>query len=127
MIGIFRMLTTEVGSRESSEAARSSSRQWLRKLFVLKGKPSTIHAATAGVLCALLGGCATVPSINVLGAYFPDWMFCIVGAIVVASFLQSLLRARGIVGRPGGMAAPLAYFALTVILALIGWLAFFNH
>ncbi|HDS1775803.1 TPA: hypothetical protein QEM49_000264 [Pseudomonas putida] len=36
-------------------------------------------------LCALVDGCSTVPSINVFGAYFPDWLFCIMGAIVVAS------------------------------------------
>lgn len=83
--------------------------------------------ATTALPCALLGGCATAPSINVLGAYFPDWMFCIIGAIVAASFLQHLLRAKGIVGRPGGLIASLAYFALTTILSLTGWLAFFNN
>ncbi len=88
---------------------------------------SMVPVTTTVLLCALLGGCAAVPSINVLGAYFPDWMFCIIGAIVTTGLLQALLRAKGFVGRPGGLVAPVAYSALTAMLALTGWLVFFNN
>ena len=121
------MLVTENSRHESLSMAMSSRWRRLKDLPAFLGASSTKTSATTVFLCALLGGCAAAPSINVLGAYFPDWMFCIVGAIVATSFLQSLMRAKGVVGRPGGLIAPLAYFALTVILALISWLAFFNN
>lgn len=82
--------------------------------------------ATLFFLCALLGGCSTAPSINVLGAYFPDWLFCIVGAIVAAGVLHAVLRTAGLSHQTQGLTLPLAYSSLTVSLALIGWLTFFN-
>ena len=121
------MLVTENSRHESLSMAMSSRWRRLKDLPAFRGASSTKTSATTVFLCALLGGCSTVPSINVLGAYFPDWMFCVVGAIVATSFLQSLLRAIGIVGRPGGLILPVAYFALTIILALAGWLVFFNY
>ena len=75
----------------------------------------------------LLGGCATVPSINVLGAYFPDWLFCIVGAILVASIVQAWLRATGRLANVGRLTLPIAYVALVTTLALAGWLIFFKN
>ncbi|KJZ49450.1 YtcA family lipoprotein [Pseudomonas fluorescens] len=78
------------------------------------------------LLCALLGGCSTVPSINVLGAYFPDWLFCIVGAIVATGVVHAALRAAGLLRQLQGLTLPLAYSSLTVSLALIGWLTFFQ-
>ncbi|MDF9903572.1 YtcA family lipoprotein [Pseudomonas laurylsulfatiphila] len=84
-------------------------------------------SATLFFLCALLGGCSTVPSINVLGAYFPDWLFCIVGAIVVTCVVHAALRGTGLLRQSQGLTLPLAYSSLTVSLALMGWLAFFNN
>ncbi len=118
------MLVTENSSLNMGTRRRW---RWLKDLSSFRGASSITTSATTVFLCAVLGGCSTVPSINVLGAYFPDWMFCVVGAIVATSFLQSLLRAIGIVGRPGGLILPVAYFALTIILALAGWLVFFNY
>jgi hypothetical protein len=83
--------------------------------------------ATLFLLCALLGGCSTAPSINVLGAYFPDWLFCIVGAIVATGIVHAALRAAGLLRQLQGWTLPLAYSSLTVSLALIGWLTFFNN
>jgi len=82
--------------------------------------------ATLIFLSVLLGGCSTAPSINVLGAYFPDWMFCIVGALIASGLVHALLRAAGLLRMSGGSTLPLAYSAMTVSLALLGWLTFFN-
>jgi hypothetical protein len=43
----------------------------------------------------LLAGCSTAPSINVLGAHFPDWMFCISAAVVLCLAMNAAARARG--------------------------------
>lgn len=79
------------------------------------------------LLCTVLSGCTTAPSINVLGAYFPGWMFCIVGAIAVTSILHLILRGRGLLGVQGRGVLPIAYSALTVALALVGWILFFKN
>lgn len=86
----------------------------------------TRHATMAS-LCILLGGCATTPSISVLGAYFPDWMFCIVGAIVATGVAHGLMRNGGLFVHFGPRYLPLAYAALTSALALAGWLIFFKN
>lgn len=83
--------------------------------------------ATMFFLCVPLGGCATAPSISVMGAYFPDWMFCIVGAIVATTLIHTVLRAAGLLKHPGRLILPLAYSALTTMLALTGWLIFFKN
>ena len=83
-----------------------------------------------------ISGCHLNPAVTVglaAGGRFPAGQVVpyivaqVVGAIVATSFLHSLLRAIGIVGRPGGLILPVAYFALTIILALAGWLVFFNY
>ncbi|MEM5430265.1 YtcA family lipoprotein [Cupriavidus oxalaticus] len=76
---------------------------------------------------ALLSGCATSPSIGVLGAFFPDWLFCIAGAIVGTALIHAALRASGRFKLSGEPTLPLAYAALTAILALSGWLIFYQN
>ena len=34
--------------------------------------------------CILLAGCSQTPTIAMFGAYFPGWLFCIAGGIVLA-------------------------------------------
>jgi hypothetical protein len=83
--------------------------------------------AAVSIPCALLSGCATAPSIGVLGAFFPDWLFCIVGAIAGTALIHAALHATGWLKPSGKATLPLAYCALTVILALGGWLIFFQN
>lgn len=78
-------------------------------------------------LYVLLSGCATTPSVSVLGAYFPDWLFCIVGAIVATGAIHVLMRTGGLLAHFGPRHLPLAYAALTSALALAGWLIFFKN
>ena len=67
------------------------------------------------------------PSINVLGAYFPDWLFCIAGATVLCFALHAVLNARGwLAGAPSHLLA-LGYPALATVLSLSAWLVFFQH
>lgn len=85
------------------------------------------YRATLLIPCALLGGCATSPSIGLLGAFFPDWLFCFAGALIATASIHTGLRATGMLRQPGRFALPAAYSALTVTLALIGWLLFFQN
>ncbi len=43
----------------------------------------------------LLSGCSSrSPSINVLGAYFPDWLFCILGGCLSTVVVYVLLSSK---------------------------------
>jgi hypothetical protein len=79
-------------------------------------------AAVSGLLAA---GCAHSPSVSVLGAYFPDWLFCIVaGVVLTVAVYQVLARLPGS-GRFGPSAV--VYPSLVTLLALITWLIFFQQ
>jgi len=70
-------------------------------------------------------GCSHVPSIELFGAYFPDWLFCIVGGIVTATILRTIMP--NIFGSEDfGSGTLVSYLALVAICAVIGWLVFFG-
>lgn len=81
------------------------------------------------VTCALalpwaLSGCSNAPAIPVLGAYFPDWLFCIVGGLLLSLLLHSLLSRRGVSRQLAP--AVLTYPLFTAMFSLIAWLLFFR-
>ena len=76
---------------------------------------------------ALLGGCTQAPSINVLGAFFPDWLFCALGAMVLTALLSRVLQAAGCARGAGTWANALAHAALWTLLALAIWLVCFQN
>jgi hypothetical protein len=67
-----------------------------------------------------------IPSVNVFGAYFPDWMFCIVGALILIVPLHLAVapsrwyRALGRLGRLTLLPS------LSLLLALLGWVICFQ-
>jgi hypothetical protein len=69
-------------------------------------------------------GCANSPSISVLGAYFPDWLFCIVAGVTAAVvfYLASTRSQYSQWLKP----AAVVYPTLAAFLALVAWLIFFN-
>jgi len=73
-----------------------------------------------------LGGCEErVPSINVLGAFFPAWMFCILAGIALTIVARQLFTATGLdpwIGPRG-----LIYPALALAFMLVTWIAFFQN
>jgi hypothetical protein len=57
---------------------------------------------------------------NVLGAYFPSWMFCAVAALVATALVRWLLVRAGV---DRVLPVPvLVYLAMTVSFSLAGWL-----
>lgn len=70
-----------------------------------------------------VAGCTLTPSISVLGSYFPDWLFCSVGALVLTLAVRGLLVQRGLerLLTP----APLVLPVLMLLFALLAWLIFF--
>ncbi|WP_213780813.1 YtcA family lipoprotein [Caballeronia sp. dw_276] len=71
----------------------------------------------------LLPGCTWSPSVNVLGAYYPDWLLCIVAA-ATGTVLFHLVLTRASLS--DWLYPPaIAYPAIFALLALAGWLLFF--
>ncbi|MFM0128892.1 YtcA family lipoprotein [Paraburkholderia sediminicola] len=71
-----------------------------------------------------LTACSDAPSVGVLGAYFPDWLFCIVGGVLLVVGVHVLLSRSG---RSAWLAPPaIVYPALTVLFAIALWAAGFN-
>jgi YtcA family len=79
----------------------------------------------AAIAAVLVSGCANAPSISVLGAYFPDWLFCIVAGVVLTVVIYLMLkrlRADLLLG-PSAVVYP----TLVTFLSLAVWLMLFQH
>lgn len=79
----------------------------------------------AAIAAVLVSGCASSPSIGVLGAYFPDWLFCIVAGVVftvVIYLIVKRLHADHLM-EPSAVVYP----TLVTFLALAVWLMLFQH
>jgi hypothetical protein len=82
------------------------------------------RAASVVMSCAALAGCSDAPSVSVLGAYFPEWMFCIAGGVVLVACVHVLLSRSG---RGGWLTPPaLVYPALTALFSIALWAVVFN-
>ncbi|MEX3854553.1 YtcA family lipoprotein [Paraburkholderia sp. BR10923] len=88
-------------------------------------RSSVVSLSLLTMPAVLLGGCALAPSIPLLGAAFPDWLFCIVAGITGTILVHLALSRRGAILA----LAPLAvsYPALSALLAMTAWLAFFHR
>jgi len=73
--------------------------------------------------CTSLVGCATAPSMPVLGAGFPAWLFCIVVGTTAS------VAVYGVTGKLGvrSCLAPFAvsFPAIAALVAMLTWLIFF--
>ena len=82
---------------------------------------------TCMAIGAMMSGCANAPSISVLGAFFPDWMFCIVGAIFLTILVHHMVLTVGWIEHSGKLSLALMYVALTALFAFAGWLLLFQN
>jgi hypothetical protein len=79
----------------------------------------------AALAAGLVSGCESSPSIGVLGAYFPDWLFCIVAGVVLTVVIYLIvkrLQADHLMG-PSAVVYP----TLVAFLALAVWLMLFQR
>jgi YtcA family len=69
----------------------------------------------------LLAGCSRAPSVDILGSFFPAWLFCLILAVLLATLIRLvMLRLRVNVALPN-----LAYPSLAALLTFALWLIFF--
>ncbi|PRY00226.1 YtcA family lipoprotein [Paraburkholderia sp. BL25I1N1] len=90
-----------------------------------RGRYSKRAIGAAAIAAIPITGCTNSPSIGVLGAYFPDWLFCIVAGVVLTVVIYLILKRL----QPDHLMGPSAvvYPTLVALLALVVWLIFFQH
>jgi hypothetical protein len=96
-------------------------------LNATKRLPPHLRRASACLPLSLLGGCQVAPSVAVLGAFFPDWMFCMLIALLVAVLVDRLLTATGWRQHFDHWTLIISYAALCLSVALLSWLVFFQN
>jgi hypothetical protein len=70
----------------------------------------------------VLTSCSRAPSFDVLGSFFPAWLFCLIlGLLLTGTTRQVLLRAHVVLAVP-----ILTYPSLTAMFTFALWLAFFR-
>lgn len=79
--------------------------------------------AYALTLTPLMSGCKFAPTVNVLGAYFPGWLFCIIAGISLTLLVHIMLSQRNL--QVWLAPTPLSYPALTTLFSVGVWLMFF--
>ena len=81
---------------------------------------SLLHGATATAAFALLSGCSSAPSRNILGSYFPSWMICVLVAMCLTIVVRAVL---GKVGIEDELPAPIVvYLAFMLAFSFALWL-----
>jgi hypothetical protein len=81
-------------------------------------------AGLASLLTATLCGCSRSPDFNILGSYFPSWIFCVTGGIILSALSRLLLLRLRIEHQLRPLA--LVYTCLALFFACTFWLLFFN-
>lgn len=70
----------------------------------------------------VLTSCSRAPSFDVLGSFFPAWLFCLLlGLLLTVATRQLILRTRVVLALP-----ILTYPSLTAFFTFALWLLFFR-
>lgn len=74
---------------------------------------------------AMIGcsGCSRAPSIEVIGSFFPAWMFCIIVALIITGLIRLELVRRGLEKK----LSPLVVFypSMAVAITCLLWIILF--
>jgi hypothetical protein len=72
----------------------------------------------------VLTGCHRAPAFNVLGSYFPAWLFCLLVGVLLTMAARVVLQRRNL----GQALNPplLMYSCLTAFFTFVLWLIFFR-
>jgi YtcA-like protein len=83
--------------------------------------------ALAGLSVAaplVLVGCSHAPEYSIFGSFFPVWIFCSVGGLVLATGARALIARSAIAEH---LAAPVFfYLAMATFLTCMLWLLFYS-
>jgi YtcA family len=72
----------------------------------------------------VLVGCSHAPEYSIFGSFFPVWIFCSAGGLILAAGARVLIARSAIAEH---LAAPvLLYLGMATFLACMLWLLFYN-
>ncbi|MGA2428142.1 MAG: YtcA family lipoprotein [Candidatus Acidiferrum sp.] len=72
----------------------------------------------------VLVGCSHAPEYSIFGSFFPVWIFCSAGGLVLATGARALIARTAIAEH---LAAPvLLYLSTAIFLACMLWLLFYS-
>ena len=87
----------------------------------------TSVGALAGLSLAsplVLAGCSHAPEYSIFGSFFPVWIFCSAGGLVLATGARALIARSAIAEH---LASPiLFYLGMATFLACMLWLLFYS-
>lgn len=71
-----------------------------------------------------LASCSHAPEYSIFGSFFPVWIFCSAGGLVLAAGARALIARTAIAGH---LAAPVLFYLSTAIfLGCMLWLVFYS-
>jgi YtcA family len=85
-----------------------------------------LHSLTGISLAAplVLAGCSHAPEYSIFGSFFPVWIFCSVGGLVLATGARALIARTALAEQ---LAAPvLLYLSMAIFLASMLWMIFYS-
>jgi hypothetical protein len=98
--------------------------KWQRRQTAsMNSKSQSLLRLTLPLLVGL-SGCARTPSVDVFGSFFPVWMFCLAGGILLTLVARRLLVVAAIDKDLGPPA--LIYPCLAALLACAIWMVGFH-
>jgi len=69
-------------------------------------------------------GCSHAPEYSIFGSFFPVWIFCSAGGLVLATGTRALIARTAVAEH---LAAPvLFYLSMAIFLACVLWLLFYS-
>ncbi len=72
----------------------------------------------------VLVGCSHAPEYSIFGSFFPVWIFCSAGGLVLATGARALIARTALAEH---VAAPvLLYLSMAIFLACMLWLPFYS-
>jgi hypothetical protein len=87
---------------------------------------TSLHSLAGLSLAAplVLVGCSHAPEYSIFGSFFPVWIFCSVGGLVLATGARALIARTAIAEH---LAAPvLSFLSMAIFFACILWLLFYS-
>jgi uncharacterized membrane protein YozB (DUF420 family) len=81
-------------------------------------------AGLSATVILVLAGCSHPPEYSIFGSFFPAWIFCSIGGLVLMAGVRALIARHAIAKH---LAAPvLLYLSTAVFLACVLWLLFYS-
>jgi hypothetical protein len=89
-----------------------------------RGMRSLLQLGALSLGAPVLAGCSHAPEYSIFGSFFPVWIFCSVGGIVLATGARAMIARTAIAEH---LAAPvLFYLGMATFLACMLWLLFYS-